>query len=198
MGWQFWKLPAAGALSDRVKKTLLVQFTLAPQEVEKLRAIQKPGRQDGKEIRHVRIYDPASLGADSQPIQRYEDLDSREEIIMFQGHIEKNGPAFLDRVVASGVTAGTLELADRFRDAVAARFNLDPSEVARLRYVEKEGMLAVRKVRYVRIFDPAYFEGSGNVVQGYEDLDNYEGAILFQGYFEPNGMVYLSDRRSAV
>jgi len=195
VGWKFWNRQANGSLSDKVKKTLFVQFALGTDEVELLRAVLKSGRLDGKKVRYIRIYDPTPVEADSQPIRRYEDLDSQEHRIRFQGHIEKYGPVHLEKVEVSHVPSGHQELTGRFRDAVAARFNLDSSEVAVLRYVEKEGMLAVRAVRYVRIFDPAFFEGSENVAQSYDDLDNYQGAVLFQGYFEPNGMVYLSDRR---
>ena len=72
--------------------------------------------------------------AESQPILRYEDLDSREGLIMFQGHIEKYGPVHLEKSEISLVTAGPQELTGRFRDAVAARFNLDLSEVIELRF----------------------------------------------------------------
>ena len=74
------------------------------------------------------------------------------------------------------------------------QFGLSSEAIAELRYVEKSGLYAGRRVKYVRIFDPSLNESKG--VGKYEDLTTSKEYLLFEGHVEKKGsLIHLVDRR---
>jgi len=78
---------------------------------------------------------------------------------------------------------------------VATQRNVEVSQIATMRYVQKRGKFAGRRVRQIRIFDPAQLPSPGAGRVSYDALDAHRGAILFDGLIEGDGSVGIFDRR---
>jgi hypothetical protein len=76
-----------------------------------------------------------------------------------------------------------------------SQYNLDREAMRSLRCKERDGNFAGRPVRYIRIYDPSQYTGRGKRIRGYHDLDRNKEGILFEGYVDKKGYVYISDRR---
>ena len=88
-------------------------------------------------------------------------------------------------------------LPESVRNALVSQFHLEPGATEQLRIVKKSGHFAGRPVRFIQIFDP---NGIGQAASGrlkYGQLESGElrDALLFAGYIEKAGQVYLTDQR---
>ncbi len=79
---------------------------------------------------------------------------------------------------------------------LVSRFHISPQDVDRMRYLERDGWHGKKRVKQIKIFDPAVAAKNGlQSIRKYDDLTGHNAAILFEGYIEENGTVYLADRR---
>ena len=76
------------------------------------------------------------------------------------------------------------------------KFSLDEDTLRRLRFASKPGSIGVRKTTYIRVFDPVLLNGAQSI-EGYDDLDSYQEAILFEGRWHDNRVDDLVDVRSS-
>ena len=82
--------------------------------------------------------------------------------------------------------------------ALESQFRLTPKAVARLRYAERSGEYAGRRVRLIRVYEPSLVPTASNRAEGgpgYRGLDKQPQAVMFQGHIDADGIVYLTDNR---
>ena len=80
---------------------------------------------------------------------------------------------------------------------LVSEFGMEPELLDKLCVLEKNGKFSDRKVKMVRVFDPDLVStGEGSNLK-YDDLKGAgnEKALRFEGRFEKDGSLYLSDRR---
>ena len=190
MGWLSGQEPRPGELSDNVRGALFIQFKLQDRTGQ-LRCAQRASRLEGRQIRHIRIFDPALVEPGSLPILRFEDLDSYPKAVLFHGHIEKHGPVHLTK--SQYFNESELQkLPNTVRNALVERYHVDPLRVGELRWVAKFTNRAGGQVRSVRIYDPDLLDVEAPAVRGFDDLDFYPDTILFHGHIDGNNALYLS------
>ncbi|MDA1271981.1 MAG: hypothetical protein O3A93_12110 [Chloroflexi bacterium] len=92
------------------------------------------------------------------------------------------------------------ELTQAVRANLESEFKVGPESLAKLSSLEKNGKFAGRKVRFIRIFDPALISNSDGSKLKYQDFQETEDreALRFEGHIELNGPIYLADRRPKV
>lgn len=91
-------------------------------------------------------------------------------------------------------SSGPTLVPNRVAKALTSQFGLSTEAIAELRYVEKPGLYAGRRIKYVRIFDPSLNESKG--VGRYEDMTTSKECLLFEGHVEKKGsLIHLVDRR---
>lgn len=83
------------------------------------------------------------------------------------------------------------------RSALREKLGVDARHLDKLKALERNGNYAGRKVRYIRVFDPAALNGAGAKVT-YASLDQNKNALVFEGHFEKNGALVITDRRKLV
>jgi hypothetical protein len=92
MQWLFWQHPVPQKLSDRVKKSLIAEFPLDPQVVDKMLSMSKKGRFAGRQVRYMRIFDPALVQESEAATLTYDNLQRAQvhgKSLLFEGHTEK-------------------------------------------------------------------------------------------------------------
>ena len=191
MGWLFGQGPEAGELSEKVRESLFIQFGMSQVRISQLRCAQRGSRLEGRQIRQIRIFDPALFERGSPPIQKFEELDRYPKAVLFHGHIEKQGPVHLTKS-QSFDESELQKLPNIVSNLLVERYHVDPQLVEDLGWVAKIGDRAGEQVRLVRIFDPASREVEAPAIRGYDDLDRYPNTILFSGYIDRKNALYLS------
>ena len=84
------------------------------------------------------------------------------------------------------------------REYMSSRFNLVPEYLERLRHIEIDGSVNGRQVKRIRIFNP-YKAKELNVTIGCNnDIEQHPEMLLFEGYIDLQGNVYVADRRPPV
>ena len=80
---------------------------------------------------------------------------------------------------------------------LTSEFRLEPELMAGLRVLEKNGKFSNRRVRLVRVFDPELVSAGDAAKLKYDDLrvTGNERALRFEGQFEKDGSLFLTDRR---
>jgi len=86
-------------------------------------------------------------------------------------------------------------VAQSIRSAVTAKLGIDARQLDQFQTLEQNGNYAGRRVRRVRVFDPRLLQGDASKVT-YSSLDRNK-AVIFEGHFERNGALVISDRRQA-
>jgi hypothetical protein len=89
--------------------------------------------------------------------------------------------------------SGPKELSGKVRNALVSQFKMDSRSVGKLRFLRKSGRFARRRVKLIRIFDPARSENGQVADLKYADLGmtDHRKALLFNGHIEADGAVYL-------
>ena len=187
--------PKPAKLSEKIQKTLFVQFGLSREKVDGLRAAQMPAKLNGRPIRHIKIFDPALLGSESPSIRRYEDLEANPGVILFEGYIEKYGSAHLNETRTSSTNTNQ-KLPNAVRTALVTRYQVDPREVDGLRWIEKPGTIGDEGVRLVRIFEPRALIIGAPSIRTYADLDSYPEVVHFHGHIDDKNALYLANPSS--
>ena len=90
--------------------------------------------------------------------------------------------------------SGPRELSDQVSKALQSQLQIDFPIAGRLRFLSKSGHYARRRVKLIRIFDPALIEQVQLGHMKYADLGmtNHRGALRFDGHIEADGAVYLA------
>jgi hypothetical protein len=101
--------------------------------------------------------------------------------------------------------SGPRKIPEKVGEALVSRFHLKPTDIDSWRLVEKHGHLAAltgvvaedRRVRFIRIFDPARVNEESLDNLTFDDLKTQDGrkALMFEGHIERDGTVHLADRR---
>ena len=78
-----------------------------------------------------------------------------------------------------------------------SEYGLGPELLAKYSMLEKSGKFSNRSVKMVRVFDPELLSTGETSDQRFDDLKGTpnEGALRFEGRFEKDGTIFLSDRR---
>jgi len=92
-----------------------------------------------------------------------------------------------------GIQSGPRELSDQVSKALQSQLRVDSQSADKLRFVRKSGHFACRRVKLIRIFDPALIKQGEVADLKYDDLEmaNHREALLFNGHVETDGAVYL-------
>lgn len=80
------------------------------------------------------------------------------------------------------------------RSALREKLGIDARQLDLFRAVERTGNYAGRKVRHIRVYDPAAVNGASGKIT-YALLDQHKNAVVFEGHFEKNGALVITDRR---
>jgi len=90
--------------------------------------------------------------------------------------------------------SGPQELSGKVRHTLLSQFSMDSPTAARLRFLQKSGRFARRRVKFIRIFDPALIVSSQVAGLKYDDLaaTAHCKALLFNGHIETDGELYLT------
>lgn len=83
---------------------------------------------------------------------------------------------------------------EAIRSALREKLGSDARQLDQCQALERNGRYAGRKVRHIRVFDPRLLKGLTGPVS-YAALDTQKAAIVFEGHFEQNGGLVISDRR---
>lgn len=91
----------------------------------------------------------------------------------------------------------TYGLTQVVRRNLFTQFHLELDSSEKLRALETDGKYGGRRVRLMRIFDPALLSNSEASNLEYRDLEESVDrvALQFEGHIEKNGQVRLADRR---
>ena len=83
------------------------------------------------------------------------------------------------------------------KTTVMSQFDLASQSVDLMRYSEQPGRFGGKKVRRIRIFDPATFSSGPTAIARYHQfqLAGDRTALLFEGRIDLDGQVVLFDRR---
>ncbi|MBC8280739.1 MAG: hypothetical protein H8E48_08140 [Chloroflexi bacterium] len=99
MGWLNRNNLQSRVLSNKVRETLVEQFHLDPQTLDKLRCVHKSGQFVGRRVRYIRLHDPDLVSHDAGTTVRYDELQlsAYRKALRFEGHIENDGAVHLYR-----------------------------------------------------------------------------------------------------
>ena len=88
-----------------------------------------------------------------------------------------------------------VKLPESVRSHLATRFHLSTQVLANLRWVLKSGHFARRPVRFLRIFDVTEAQKKGKETFTYDEMQDLQEAVLFEGHLERDGSSHLIDKR---
>ena len=80
---------------------------------------------------------------------------------------------------------------------LTSEYRVGPESMAKLWMLEKNGRFSTRKVKLVRVYDPAFVSAGDTARLRFDDLSGTGNskALQFEGHIEMDGALYLSDRR---
>ena len=82
-----------------IKNTLMSQFSIESPSVDKMRFLGQPGRVGDKQVRLIRIFDPALISGRAAAKAKYHDFQLQSsgdrKALVFEGHIEGDGKVVL-------------------------------------------------------------------------------------------------------
>lgn len=93
MNLLFWKKCSQGGLSPSLRMTLRREYKLDDPALDRLCSISRGGRYANRSVRLVRIFDSTLVRKGK--IRRYDDIMAHRQALMFEGHIERDGNAYL-------------------------------------------------------------------------------------------------------
>jgi hypothetical protein len=96
-----------------------------------LRVVESRGRYSGRKVLFVRVFDPARAAACAVVVQRYSDLDEYPSLVLWSGHVERDGIVAITRSAAAIDTgAPTRVQADRTAHPDDERFVFNGRDAA--------------------------------------------------------------------
>ena len=88
-----------------------------------LRVVESRGRYSGRKVLFVRVFDPARAAACAVVVQRFRDLDEFPSLVLWSGHVERDGIVAITRSAAAIDTGALTRVqADRTAHADDERF----------------------------------------------------------------------------
>lgn len=93
---------------------------------------------------------------------------------------------------------GAKKLSGAVQEYMWHRFNLIPVYLDTLRCFEYDGTVNGKQVKRISIFSPNRAKELFLSIKDRVDLDNHTEMLLFEGYIDPDGSVYVADRRAPV
>ena len=88
-----------------------------------LRVVESHGRYSGRKVLLVRVFDPARTAACAVVVQRFRDLDEYPSLVLWSGHVERDGIVAITRHASITATAKSARVpADRAGHADDERF----------------------------------------------------------------------------
>jgi len=93
---------------------------------------------------------------------------------------------------------GAKKLPKAVHEYMRHRFNLVPLYLDTLRCFEYDGIVNSKKVKRVRIFSPNRAKEQFLSIKDMVDLDRHAEMLLFEGYIDLQGIVYVADRRAPI
>ena len=96
-----------------------------------LRVVEERGRYSGRKVSFVRVFNPAHAAENAVNVQRYADLDTHPDLVLWSGHIEGDGLAAITRCVpAISAEPPTRAPADRAPHDDDERFAFQARDIA--------------------------------------------------------------------
>lgn len=100
MDWLWLGGEGPGELPAWAGWHLTTDFKVSPEDLPRLRSVQKTGFRQGKAVTLIRIYDPYA-SEDVLSVEDFNSLDQHPELILYEGYQEKEGDGvFLERGAA--------------------------------------------------------------------------------------------------
>lgn len=93
---------------------------------------------------------------------------------------------------------GAKRLPKPVQEYMKRRFMLLPEYLGLLRCFEYDGLVNEKRVRCIRIFSPNRAREHRLLITTNQDLGQYPEMLLFEGYINSQGGVYVADRRSPI
>jgi len=90
-----WFRQKVNNVPDLVREALVSRHGLDTQTIDRLRFVEKNGHSGGKPVREIRIFDPALIADGEKAIRKYDDLHTKRQAVLFQGHIGRDGSLYL-------------------------------------------------------------------------------------------------------
>ncbi len=84
------------------------------------------------------------------------------------------------------------------REYMSSRYNLLPEYLERLRHIELDGTVNGRQVKRIRIFNPYKARELNVTISSNSELEQHPEIVLFEGYIDFQGNVYVADRRPPI
>jgi hypothetical protein len=75
--------------------------------------VESHGRYAGRNVRYVRVFDPVRAAELAVAVQRFSDLDSYPSLVLWSGHVERDGLVAITRTPGPALGSPTRSLADR-------------------------------------------------------------------------------------
>ena len=91
---------------------------------------------------------------------------------------------------------GAKRLPRPVREYMKRRFSLLPEYLGLLRCFEYDGRVKEKRVRCIRIFSPNRAQEHHLSITTNQDLGQHPEMLLFEGYIDSQGSVYVADRRT--
>jgi hypothetical protein len=96
--------PVTEAISQAIKSQGLAP---ALGDAAQFRMVQSRGRYSDRQVTYFRIFDPAVAAQQSLNIQRYQDLDAVQNLVLRAGHIESDGNIVVVRPAGTRIAEAT-------------------------------------------------------------------------------------------
>ena len=90
------------------------------------------------------------------------------------------------------------KLPSAVREYMTNRYNLLPEYLEMLRYIEIDGTVNGRQVKRMRIFSPFKAREHNITINSNSELEQHPELLLFEGYIDYCGNVYVADRRPPI
>jgi hypothetical protein len=74
---------------------------MTPASPSKLRMVEVGGRYSGRKVTYFRVFDPSNAAQQTLDIQRYQDFDVFQGLVLRSGHVERDGTVVLTSPVST-------------------------------------------------------------------------------------------------
>ena len=111
----FFRRPAPRPLSEAIRHAIEKDgMTPATNDPSQLRVVESGGRYSDRKVTYFRVFVPVLAAQQSLDVQRFNDLDQHQDLIVRSGHVERDGTVILTRpIVIRAADRPTRVQADR-------------------------------------------------------------------------------------
>ena len=82
-------------LPRAIREYMRRRFDLLPEYLELLRCFEYDGQVNGKQVRRISIFSPNKAGEKKLLIKTRQDLEQHPEILLYEGHVDNQGNAYV-------------------------------------------------------------------------------------------------------